>query len=399
MVYLTRCADLAQKKLKGREKQVTLLGDVRFTRDQLGHWNCVVQRRPRAVRPLRPVEERKTVHIDPGVRTFSTGYSATEGKVVSYCSGDGGVDVIITRHLQMADDLISEQLNLKRNTDFSNNNAKAAYNKKVCELNHRKLRHFVKAKNLIKEMHCRAARDLTANYDTIVLPPFKTKDMSQRKRMRADGTIQYRLINSGTVRSMLMLKHYGYKLYLKHRCLCDGSEFAQPGEEYTTKACAYWCVLLRAARGRRERCGTVLPEAPLPADTRSLRAQRHVLRGWRQARVCVRPVHAAVQGGPRREGRLRICGQDPGRVACAAPSSGSVVPLIRALLRPGPDPGKAPGCRGQGTAALAETTILDVILVSRIPACSGSGVSGLRYSLSFRAASDTMVRPFPAPVR
>ena len=83
--------------------------------------------------------------------------------------------------------------------------------------------------------------------------------MSQRQRMRADGTIQYRLINSGTVRSMLMLKHYGYKLYLKHRCLCDGSEFAQPGEEYTTKACAYWCVLLRTARGRRERCGTVLP--------------------------------------------------------------------------------------------------------------------------------------------
>ena len=252
VVYLTRCADLKKTKASSarRPERVTPLGDVRFTLDQLGHWNCVVQRRPRKVRALRPEAVRKTVHIDPGVRDFCTGYSATEGKVVVYCSGDGGVNVIMERHLLKVDEINSELRKLKRDTNLNDPDAKVAYDMKARKLNHRMQRHYVKAKNLIKEMHCRVARDLTAKFDTIVLPPFKTKDMAQRQLMRDDGIIKKRIINSGTVRRMLMLKHFGYKLLLKHRCLCDGSEFAPPGEEYTTKACAYWCALLRARRPR-----------------------------------------------------------------------------------------------------------------------------------------------------
>ena len=109
-------------------------------------------------------------------------------------------------------------------------------------LGRRKLRHFLKAKNLVKEMHCRVARDLTANFDTVLVPPYKTKDMARRKRRRSDGSIEPRRIKSATVRRMLTLASYQFVQLLEHRCLCDGSEMHHPGEEFTIIACPFWCA-------------------------------------------------------------------------------------------------------------------------------------------------------------
>ena len=109
-------------------------------RDELGRWNCVVQRRPRAVRPLRPVEERKVMSDDQGVRDFHTCYSPSQANVTTYCGGERGIDLIFTRHLEPADKIIMQQRELKRNTDFNDPAAKAAYEKKARELGRQKLR-------------------------------------------------------------------------------------------------------------------------------------------------------------------------------------------------------------------------------------------------------------------
>ena len=235
VVYLTRCADL-RKDENGRLK---LLGDVRFTCDELGRWHCVVQRRPRAVRKLRPADERKTVYCDPGVRKFLVGYSPDLAKVLTFCSGDGGIDKVMDRHLLKADAIITLLRDRKAATDFTDPAAKLAYEKLARQLTRRKLRHFLKAKNMVKELHCRVARELTAKFDTIVLPPYKTKDMAQRTRQRPDGTTERRVIRSGTVRRMLALSPYKLAQLLGHRSLVDGSELLRDGEEYTTIACSY----------------------------------------------------------------------------------------------------------------------------------------------------------------
>ena len=238
VVYLTRCADL--------DKNGKLLGDVRFTRDDLGRWNCVVQRRPRAVRPLRPVEERKVMSDDQGVRDFHTCYSPSQANVTTYCGGECGIDLIFTRHLEPADKIIMHQRELKRNTDFNDPAAKAAYEKKARELGRQKLRHIQKAKNMIREMHCRVARDMTAKFDTILLPPFNTKDMARRRKRRSDGTVERRRLKSATVRRLLFGSFYKFAQLLAHRSLCDGSEKLPEGEEFTTMACCFWCVRTRA---------------------------------------------------------------------------------------------------------------------------------------------------------
>ena len=234
VVYLTRCAELTKK---GK-----LLGDVRFTRDQLGRWHCVVQRPPRAVRPLRPFDDRKVCACDPGVRDFATVYSPSDATVITYCGGERGVSFVMEKALLKADNIITSLRDLKRRTDFSDAAAKRTYEELSRRLGRRKLRLFEKAKNLVKEMHRRVARDLTANFGTILWPPFRTGDMARR---RYKG--RRRVLRSGTVRRMLSLAHYKFRKLLEHRCLCDGCELLQPGEEFTTQACTFWCAHAPAA--------------------------------------------------------------------------------------------------------------------------------------------------------
>ena len=250
VVYLTRCADLDEN---GR-----LLGDVRFTCDLVGHWSCVVQRRPVPVRPLRPVDERSVVVMDAGSRTFETCYCPDQAKVITYATGEGGVEKIM-QVLFKADDIITRLRNMKRATDFKDRAAKLRYEQAVRKLTLQKLRLFIKARNLVKELHCRVARDLTANFDTIVLPPFKTKDMAQRKRRRPDGSVQYRVIRSGAVRRLLSLAHYQFRMLLEHRCLVDGSELHSPGEEYTTKACPFCGTCYDVGSNKVFLCGLCEP--------------------------------------------------------------------------------------------------------------------------------------------
>ena len=60
-----------------------------------------------------------------------------------------------------------------------------------------------------------------AKFDTIVLPPYKTKDMAQRTRQRPDGTTERRVIRSGTVRRMLAMSPYKLAQLLGHRSLVE----------------------------------------------------------------------------------------------------------------------------------------------------------------------------------
>ena len=99
---------------------------------------------------------------------------------------------------------------------------------------------------MIRELHCRVARDMTAKFDTILLPPFNTKDMARRRKRRSDGTVERRRLKSATVRRLLFGSFYKFAQLLAHRSLCDGSEKLPEGEEFTTMACTFWCVRTRA---------------------------------------------------------------------------------------------------------------------------------------------------------
>jgi len=80
--------------------------------------------------------------------------------------------------------------------------------------------------DLVDDLHKQAADYLTKNWDIIFLPTFETKKMTARAE---------RKIRSKTVRQMLSLGHYRFKLHLKWIAKKRGKIVIDTNESYTSK--------------------------------------------------------------------------------------------------------------------------------------------------------------------
>ena len=149
------------------------------------------------------------VAIDPGVRCFATAYSMDQ--VTSY--GDGFYASRVFPILLELDGLIGHRARAKHPE------WKRHYQKKIDRLT-------IRARNLIDDLHRRVAYDLVKSFDVILLPSFETKDMS---------STEDRKIRTKTVRSMLGLAHYRFKLKLEWMCRKYGKRLVIGNEAYTSK--------------------------------------------------------------------------------------------------------------------------------------------------------------------
>ena len=66
-----------------------------------------------------------------------------------------------------------------------------------------------KIKNIVNDLHWKSAHFLCANFETIIIPKFETKNMTQKVN---------RNIKSKAVRNMLSLSHYKFQQRLKFKC-------------------------------------------------------------------------------------------------------------------------------------------------------------------------------------
>lgn len=150
----------------------------------------------------------RVVSLDPGVRTFITFYSPEY-------SGKIGISDFsrIQRLCYHLDNLIAKR-------DL----CKAKQRKKSLTKATRRMQQ--KIKDLINELHHKAARFLVDNFDVILLPTFETKDMVSKSK---------RKIRSKTVRSMLTFAHYRFKMFLKWKARQTGKEVVDVSEAYTSK--------------------------------------------------------------------------------------------------------------------------------------------------------------------
>jgi putative transposase len=166
------------------------------------------------------------VAIDPGVRTFATSYS--QDSVVDY--GKDFTKDILTPLMKKLDNLLSQR-DLLNNTKLVDKQVPQWLKDRIRSLN--KKIDFVRAKqsHLVHDLHLRVAFDLVKNNDVILLPTFETKKMVIKK----DDPNRKRKIRAKTVRSMLSLSHYKFKLMIKWLAKKYGKVVIDVNEAHTSR--------------------------------------------------------------------------------------------------------------------------------------------------------------------
>ena len=162
---------------------------------------------------LQPRRENqaRVVALDPGVRSFLTWYCADSvGKI-----GEGSF-FRIQRLCERLDDLLSRAA---KSPSRRRRNMRRAVN-----------RMRIRTENLVAELHRQAARFLVNSFDVILLPTFETSEMVERSRRR---------IRSKTVRNLLSLAHYRFKLFVRHKAAEAGAIVLDVSEAYTTKTVSW----------------------------------------------------------------------------------------------------------------------------------------------------------------
>ncbi|WP_293114293.1 transposase [Moorena sp. SIO4G3] len=150
------------------------------------------------------------IAIDPGVRTFLTGFDGQSFFEIGV--GDIGK---ITRLCQHLDRLMSKIGKSKSKRQRQKMRKAAARSRK-------------RIRNLIDECHRQAASWLSKNYSYILLPTFETSKMTKKKK---------RKIRSKTARQMLSWSHYRFKQVLKNKAELSGCQVIDVTEEFTSKTC------------------------------------------------------------------------------------------------------------------------------------------------------------------
>ena len=165
-------------------------------------------------------KERKTIFqkakydcasLDPGVRTFQTYYSPN------------GICGKIGNNIQNVINKLSEKVDKLKSLITKQVKKRTKYNmKRRCSVL------ITKAKNIVKDLHWQACSFLVKNFQNIVIPHLKSKDMSNKTN---------RKISKKTTRNMLGLSHFKFLEKLKFKCLEYQRNLIITSEEYTSKTC------------------------------------------------------------------------------------------------------------------------------------------------------------------
>lgn len=195
-----------------------LLHDTRLKRTKNGKFYlCVlndIELGPENQRPTSSVQnEGNVISLDPGVRTFMTGFDPS-GLAVEWGKGD------FERIHKLA-------FNWSRLQSKWNN----------LNITHQKRRNLKKAaqriqekiKNLRTDFHCKLAKWLVENYNLVLLPKFETSNMVKRRKRKFDNRTAYAMMTWG---------HFQFR----QRLLSKAREYPWckvliVDEHYTSKTC------------------------------------------------------------------------------------------------------------------------------------------------------------------
>ena len=172
----------------------------------------------------REAETRgRVVALDPGIRSFLTWFSETHAGHIGH--NDFGRIQRLCAHL---DDLLG----------------------RAAKARHRQKRNMYRAagrmrtriRNLVDELHHKAARFLVDHYDIILLPTFETSEMALRGRRR---------LQRKSVRNLLTFAHYRFQQFLLWKAWQTGKAVLLVNEAYTSKTCSWSGEIIQNLGGRK----------------------------------------------------------------------------------------------------------------------------------------------------
>lgn len=190
-----------------------------------GQWYMYVQQHVSIAR-LLDGETSRICALDPGVRTFQTLYS--ESQAVKY--GEGfSKEVFLPVVLSISKwiskrDLFIAKFKDRQETQYYSDMMKY-FKRKLNKLKARR-------NNLINDLHKQVAYDIVMNNDVILLPSFNTSNMVSK------GENGRRKLRKKTIRAMLNLSHYKFKVYLNYLAMKYGKTVIEVNEAYTSKTFA-----------------------------------------------------------------------------------------------------------------------------------------------------------------
>lgn len=187
---------------------------VNVTMNRLGHFYMCVSI-PLDVSDNQDGVKGKVISLDPGVRTFMTGYDPN-GRVVEWGNGDLNKIFRLSKRY--------DKLQKDKDLAIGRKNKRKRYKLKI-----KMYRIIVRIRNLINECHHQLARWLCENYEIILIPIFETSNMVLKNK---------RKIRSKTARMMLTWSHYRFRMFLHHKAREFVScKVIECTEEYTSKTC------------------------------------------------------------------------------------------------------------------------------------------------------------------
>lgn len=176
------------------------------------------------------VESKKAkqpfVALDPGIRTFQTGYSPSG---VAFKTSNIQTDKLKQLNIKL-DILRSEK-------DKSQNTRQRKRRKRRC------LRVEREKTNIVENMHNQLGHYLTENYENILLPVFTTSQLQK-------GTT----LPSKTKRAMQDLSHYKFRTKLLDLCTRDSRNLYIIGEQYTSQTCGQCGKLQQIGKLKEYNC-------------------------------------------------------------------------------------------------------------------------------------------------
>ena len=161
--------------------------------------------------------------LDPGIRSFLTWFSEDDAGHIG--KGDFGRIQRLCAHL---DDLLSRA-------------SKAGHQRKR-NMHRAADRLRLRIRNLVEELHHKAARYLVDNYDVILIPRFESSDMVRRGARR---------LRRKSVRNLLTFAHYRFRSFLQWKAEQMGKTVLVVNEAYTSKTCSWSGEMIGNLGGRK----------------------------------------------------------------------------------------------------------------------------------------------------